>query len=133
MPPELTEVRRWLEKVDHDRRTAESALALSVPVTDTAAYHCQQAVEKLFKAFLVWHESPFEKVHDLEVLARSCSRFDPAFDALVETVAPLTMYGVRFRYPGPNDPNVDEVRDALAIVREVWDFVLVRLPIGIWP
>jgi len=133
MPPELKEIRRWLEKADHDRRTAEVAVGLTKPVTDTAAFHCQQAIEKLLKAFLTWRGFQFEQVHDLDVLARECAAFDPSFLSLVERVAPLTVYAVRFRYPGPNDPTVEEVRDALVIVGEVWDFVLERLPAEVRP
>ncbi len=54
MSPETAEVKRWLEKADHDRRAAPLALAGEPPITDVAAFHCQQAVEKLLKAYLVW-------------------------------------------------------------------------------
>ena len=133
MPPELVELRRWLEKAEHDRATAEMALTLSRPVTDTAAFHCQQAAEKLLKAYLCWREFDFEKIHDLDVLAKQCAQFDGGFAALNERVLPLTTYAVRYRYPGPNDPTVAEVRDALAVVREVSDFVLDRLPPEVGP
>lgn len=128
MPPEVSEIRRWLEKADHDISTAEVALTLSTPVTDTAGFHCQQAVEKVLKAYLVSKEFEFEKIHDLRTLTIDCARFDEAFKAWIDRLGPLTMYSVRYRYPGPNDPTVEEVRDALKTVREVWDFVSERLP-----
>ncbi|MFQ5806078.1 MAG: HEPN domain-containing protein [Phycisphaerae bacterium] len=53
MPPDVASVRSWLAKADHERRRAEAALAQTPPITDTAAFHCQQAVEKLLKAYLV--------------------------------------------------------------------------------
>jgi HEPN domain-containing protein len=130
MPPELAELRRWIQKADHDVQTAEVAVGLSRPVTDTAAFHCQQAVEKLLKAYLFWRDQDFEKIHDVRALALECALFDPAFRAQVDRVAPLTAYAVRFRYPGPNDPTADEVHAALAVVREVRAFVLERLPSG---
>jgi HEPN domain-containing protein len=128
MPPELAELRRWLEKADHDLRTAEAALALPKPVTDTAAFHCQQAVEKLLKAFLCWTEREFEKIHDLRALALECATVDDEFQSWVDRVAPLTTYAVRFRYPGPHDPTLHEVRSALAMAQAARGFVLGRLP-----
>jgi HEPN domain-containing protein len=128
MPPELAELRRWIQKADHDIQTAQVAVGLSRPVTDTAAFHCQQAVEKLLKVYLVWRDRDFEKIHDVRALALECAGFDPAFREQVDRVAPLTAYAVRFRYPGPNDPTVAEVHAALAVVREVREFVLERLP-----
>ncbi|HSW43942.1 MAG TPA: HEPN domain-containing protein [Phycisphaerae bacterium] len=52
MQPELVEVKRWIEKADHDRRMAEAGLDQTPPITDGAAFHCQQAAEKLLK--LIW-------------------------------------------------------------------------------
>src|SRR5438874_10619674 len=43
MPPDPAEARRWLEKADRDRRTAETVLAQIPPITDTGAFHAQQA------------------------------------------------------------------------------------------
>lgn len=128
MPPEFAEVRQWLEKADHDLRTAEAALALSKPVTDTAAFHCQQAVEKLLKAYLCWRGHEFERIHDLRALALECAGQDSAFEPWVQRVGPLTTYAVRFRYPGPNDPTLQEVQSARALAEEVEAFVLRHLP-----
>jgi HEPN domain-containing protein len=128
MPPETQEVRRWLEKADHDRIGAVAALERNPPLTDIAAFHCQQAVEKTLKAYLVWRELEFEKVHDLERLIDDCGRYDAAFAALKPRVAPLSVYAVRFRYPGPADPSVEEVNVAMQAVQTVWKFVNDRLP-----
>ena len=134
MQPDPAHVRSWLKKADHDIRIAEAALALEQPVTDAAGFHCQQAVEKLLKAYLVSRGRTFEKIHDLEVLTDLCAECDDAFRSLVDQVEPLTSFAVQFRYPGPDDPLVDEVSEALMIVRRVWDFVLSRLPTDArWP
>lgn len=128
MPPELADVREWLRKADHDRQAAELMSAAIPALTDTAAFHCQQAVEKLLKAYLVWREHEFEKIHDLEELASLCAQSDGEFQVLIFRIVPLTAYAVRYRYPGPNDPTVEEVGEALGIVHEVRAFVLDRLP-----
>ena len=128
MPPELEEVRRWLEKADHDRIGVEAALDRNPPITDIAAFHCQQAVEKLLKGYLVYRRQPFERTHDLVELLAMCAECDPSFDDLRARVEPLTPYAVRFRYPGPADPSLEDVQDALEVVRSVREFILSRLP-----
>ena len=133
MPPELAEVSEWLRKADHDSRMAELGLGASPAITDAAAFHCQQAVEKLLKAYLIFRQQPFEKIHDLEVLVEQCARSDATFADLVDGVEPLSPYAVRFRYPGPADPTVDEVRQALDVVANVRRFVLERLPDEVRP
>jgi HEPN domain-containing protein len=133
MSPHDSEIRRWVEKAGHDRRVAELSLAQSPPITDVAAFHTQQTVEKLLKAYLTHKSDPFEKIHDLEQLVVQCSRHDPDFGRLTEQVAPLSAYAVRFRYPGPTDPSAEQVREALVIVNEVWGFVSKRLPSDLVP
>ncbi len=128
MPPEEEEVKLWLAKADRDRRMAEAGLAQTPPITDGAAFHAQQVVEKTLKAYLVFRGHEFEKVHDLETLAGQCAEYDPTFAQLSERVAPLTAFAVRFRYPGPAEPSVDQVRQALVVAAEVWTFVVDRLP-----
>ncbi len=124
MPPDPVEIRQWLEKADHDRLAAETLLAHEPPLTDVAAFHCQQAVEKLLKAYLVYRSIPFEKTHDLRLLALLCCDQEPAFEPLRERVAGLTAYAVRFRYPGPTDPTIEQVQTAIRIVLEVRDLVM---------
>lgn len=133
MPPELAEVQVWLRKAAEDRQMAEVGLAQSPPLTSSAAFHCQQAVEKCLKAFLVFREVRFERIHDLESLIDQCAGIDPDWDALRDSVEPLTGYAVRFRYPGPPDPTVKDVQTALEVAGNVYRFVLDRLPSEVRP
>lgn len=128
MPPELAEAREWVRKAEHDRVGVEAALGHSPPLTDVAAFHCQQAVEKYLKAYLVYRGEPFEKVHDLSVLLDQCVRLHPAWEGLHDRVEPLTGFAVRFRYPGPADPTVEEVRAAVDVVEDVRRIVAHIMP-----
>ena len=40
-------VAAWLQRASHDLETAHRALHAGFPITDTAAYHCHQAVSEL--------------------------------------------------------------------------------------
>lgn len=128
MSPLAAEAREWARKALRDRRLAEVALGAVPPLTDGAAFHCQQAAEKLIKAWMTIREVAFERVHDLGALVDQCAPIDSAWEAVRDAVEPLTAYAVRFRYPGPADPTVDEVRAALAGVAAVEVFVRSRLP-----
>ncbi len=54
-PDRITQklVKEWLQKADPDIRLAEFLLTENTPFLDAAAFHCQQAVEKYLKAFLI--------------------------------------------------------------------------------
>jgi HEPN domain-containing protein len=53
MNPKFEECAEWLRKAKNDVLSARILLSHSNPVTDTACFHCQQAVEKSLKAFLI--------------------------------------------------------------------------------
>ena len=47
----------WIEKAKNDLLNADNNLASDKIPFDTVCFHCQQAAEKLLKAFLVLKES----------------------------------------------------------------------------
>lgn len=118
----------WLEKAWHDQLAAEALASQTPPLTDTAAFHCQQAGEKALKAFLTYHAVVFEKTHDIGRLCGICAGLEPAFERIRDRAHRLSDYGVRFRYPGSGNPTLEEVQEALVVVREIWDLVLEQLP-----
>ncbi|MFQ5855109.1 MAG: HEPN domain-containing protein [Anaerolineae bacterium] len=123
------EIRAWLLKALHDLQSAEWLLARPDPLCSAAGFHCQQAGEKALKAYLTWRDEPFERTHSLVALIAMCLPFDASFNALRSAATTLTPYAVALRYPG-DLPELTEVeaREALILAREVWDFVLERLP-----
>ena len=133
MQPEQAEVARWLLKARHDWSAARKVLFPDGEETDVAAFHCQQAVEKTLKAYLVSRGITFEKVHDLARLLDHCADADSQFDSLRDDVEPLTLYAIAFRYPGPADPSRQDVESALQVVAQVWAFVAQRLDRDVIP
>ena len=92
-------------------------------------FHCQQAVEKCFKAFLAWHDVAFRKTHSLEELGEQCLSIDRTLEPLVDRSVPLTEYAWKFRYPGNYDePSPGEAVEGLRLVEDVRGAVLARLP-----
>jgi len=128
-PVRVAETRAWLRKAKNDLRASENDLAASPPILDVAVFHCQQAAEKSLKGLLAWHDRPFRKTHHLEEIGEACLQIDPSLKAIVDRAVPLTEYAWRFRYPGePEDPSLDDAKEAIAIARELLEKVLDRLP-----
>ena len=129
MSPDPDEVREWLQNAKDDLFSAQILIEHAPPVLDTACFHCQQAVEKLLKAFLVWKAVYFEKVHSLPYLLDLCEVQDPGVASLRERVEALAPYAVEIRYPGNVlEVSPKEAQEALATAELVWDFVLSFLP-----
>lgn len=128
------EIRRWLLKSQHDLGSARRLMEGDEPYLDTAVYHCQQAAEKALKAFLTYHDIPFEKTHDLTELLALSAQADPALSQWREVAQELTPYAVRFRYPGDVlEPERGEAEQALQHAQTLVDFIWRLLPEEVKP
>jgi HEPN domain-containing protein len=125
-PQKVAECRAWLGRAWADLDSASILLGADRPRSDTAVFHCQQAVEKAWKAFLFWN--------DLRELGRACACVDGSLASLAEQAEDLTQFAWVFRYPGePEEPARGEAEAALILAREVYEAVLSRLPAEVRP
>jgi len=129
MSPRLDEVREWLQKAEKDLLSARILLEHDPPVLETACFHCQQAVEKALKAFLVLNAVPFEKVYSLTYLLDLCEVQEPGFTSLRDVAETLAPYAIEVRYPGENmEISQEEAQKALATTETMWSFILNLIP-----
>lgn len=95
-----------------------------------AAFHAQQAAEKLLKILLILAGAAVPKTHDLERLIRltGVAARLPADSA--DQLAALTSWVTIGRYPEPEDdiaPDAGEIAEARALLRLLEDLVRAQL------
>lgn len=131
MKPKTQEyIQLWLDKAYNDLKNAEIILASQTerPPLDTVCFHCQQAVEKLLKAFLVYRERSFPYSHNLADIVAICMQVDGTFAIIKAKAETLTPFAVEIRYPDDfYMPTEKEAREAYAIATEIQTFILARL------
>jgi HEPN domain-containing protein len=109
---------RWLSTARADLLAARDCLEGPHLLPGIAAYHCQQAAEKLVKALLIYRGVAPPRSHDIDALAHSLAPDDRQRFGLAE-LGRLTPYAIAFRYPGEDtDP---EFPDAAEIASWVID------------
>jgi HEPN domain-containing protein len=59
MNVQVDEIRKWISKGDHDLGTAKVTYLHIPEYLDTVTFHCQQAVEKYLKAYLIFQSTAF--------------------------------------------------------------------------
>jgi uncharacterized protein len=114
-------VERWLAVAQDDRRVAAACMIMEPPSYASAAFHCQQAVEKLLKGFLVLAGKRSRKTHSLAQLGGAAQASFPDIAELVAAARTWSDWVVAYRYPSVErpdsaEPTEDELRRALATI-----------------
>lgn len=115
-----TEASQWFAKADEDICMADMALEREPPLIDPAAFHCQQAGEKIIKGLLVAAAIKVPRTHDLDALAALAAPFHPNLAGIMDAIAPASVWLARTRYPdltGGEGAAKSEVADMLAAIR----------------
>jgi len=91
------DVKEWINSAREDLGVIE--LVSRVPYFALTCYHCQQAVEKLLKAYLLAHtgEQP-QKSHDLDAFLNKCAKYSADFNKFKKICADISTFST-VRYP----------------------------------
>ena len=119
-------IRSWLDKPDQDIISAQRLLEIEPVILDNACFHCQQAIEKCLKAFLIYNGRDIERTHNIIFLLSECANFDPFF----ATIDPLNInaYAVQSRYPDSNlIPTAEEAKNYYQLAIKTKSIVMEKI------
>lgn len=127
MKDKIALTKAWIAKADSDLQTMRILFENEGPL-DTACFHAQQAIEKLLKAFLAYHQRNIPKIHDLDELQRLCLSID-AIPQLEEVdLTEITDFAVEMRYDLEFWPDVAAAELAMQLAEHVRRIILNHLP-----
>ena len=114
------EAGRWLMVAAKDMRAVRLCLDADEPMFGIAAYHCQQAAEKVVKGVLVVAGVPFAKTHDKVKLGDLAASHYADFRQQFVAIGRLTIWGYAYRYPSLEDvPDPEPLPDAMDAARGI--------------
>jgi HEPN domain-containing protein len=117
-------IQEWIRKAENDLLNVENNLnSIKVP-TDTVCFHCQQVAEKYLKAYLVYKNITFPKIHNLLRLLELCKQADSSFEDLRENLLILNEYNTEVRYPVDwPEPALEEAKESYKIAKRIEQFI----------
>jgi HEPN domain-containing protein len=121
-------IQSWITKADHDLGTAKVVHLHMPEYRDTICFHCQQAIEKYIKAYLIFLETKFQPVHDLvyllDLLPPECALEEQYY----EMAEAVENFAVKVRYPdGIAEPGDVEVDAAITYAQRFRDAIVNKI------
>lgn len=120
MNAEIEIARQWVAKAKNDLLNADNNLQSERIPYDTVCFHCQQAAEKLLKAYLASVRRSPPVTHDLLLLLEQVLPLSPEAESLRDSLVLLMPYAVEIRYPDdgftPTATDATEARAAAQVV-----------------
>lgn len=119
-------IKQWFEKADHDIKNASVVVSAHPDIIDTACFHCQQAVEKYLKAFLLYNKQRIEKTHLITELQVKCAEIDVDFAQI--DFKNLEDFAIDIRYPDDTfAPTMAEAKEYLQMAEGIKKIVLQKI------
>ena len=118
------QVNDWILLADKDLYVAELVIKDDYPLTNIVAFHCQQAIEKYLKAFMIEKDIPLLKTHDLIKLNGMINEIKK-LDIDEKKLIILNEVYMDSRYPGDlglmsdGIPTKEQAREFIEYVKEI--------------
>lgn len=120
MTEEIEVSKQWIAKAKNDLLNVDNNLKAEEIPFDTVCFHCQQAAEKLLKAYLVANGNSYPASHDLILILEKILLLNVSAEVLRNDLALLMPYAVEIRYPDdwfmPTEEDAKEAREAVSHV-----------------
>ena len=120
--------RQWLAKAKNDLLNADNNLKSEEVPFDTVCFHCQQAAEKILKAYLVGNGQSYPITHDLFLILEKILPLNKDAENLRDALAILMPYAVEIRYPDDFTPTEEDAREARAAAEHILKWLANALP-----
>ncbi|MBE6935317.1 MAG: HEPN domain-containing protein [Ruminococcaceae bacterium] len=115
----------WYDKARHDLDGAR-VLVEHGGIYDLAAFHCQQAIEKALKGWLLQHTGRLHDGHSLVFLSREAKRRGAKIDRYMRDCAFVNQFYIETRYPAdiPTEVSREDAAECCQIAEDVMEALM---------
>lgn len=114
----------WLEFASQDLLTARILLEQDICLS-SAAFHCQQCIEKALKAYVLFRKRMHVDGHNLTWLCRQAVKIDPSFRQWMDESAFLNRYYIETRYPSDHSLplTTQRLQKVYSMAEDMYNFI----------
>lgn len=122
-------IKQWLLKANEDLLVIDKLTENEIIATSSLCFHCQQAVEKFLKAYLIANGFEIKRTHNIEYLLSECADIDSDFADI--NPKELSEFGVDARYPGdmfiPDEEETLEYKNLAFEIKELVEMKITKI------
>lgn len=113
----------WLDRSEEDLLAAK-ILSENEDCYNSSAFHCQQAIEKALKAFILLKSNILVDGHNLMWLCRQATKYDRGFHQWFDESADLNQCYIETRYPADilNEINEKKIKNFYRMASEMFAY-----------
>ena len=118
------QVEAWIKFAESDILTISEIIENPL-LTNVVTFHCQQAIEKYFKAFILENEKPLTKIHNLLTLYGTIKEIVD-IDLNEDLLSTINDIYLESRYPGEigllddgSMPTIEQANQFFSFAREI--------------
>lgn len=130
-PKQNTDSKRYFDWLYHANIDYKAAVLLSKDERCylSAAFHCQQSIEKALKGFLLFKKGKLFDGHNLTWLCRQAVNNDKKFAEWIDESATLNRYYIETRYPADTPLEIDHetLERLMAMTGDMLDFIAEKI------
>ncbi|MGB9840219.1 HEPN domain-containing protein [Thermovenabulum sp.] len=123
----MIDTARYKEWFDRAKKDFDAAKILYEYEGDKGiiCFHCQQAVEKYLKGYLIYKTGMLHDGHSLTKLCKKAYQFDNRFKNIIKDCAFLNQFYIETRYPAEDPLIVDEedVIESIKIAERIMELI----------
>ncbi|MDR1196195.1 MAG: HEPN domain-containing protein [Endomicrobium sp.] len=112
-------IKEWILVADKDIETIKVLMESPTFITHSIAFHCQQAIEKYFKAYLLEHGWELKRTHDLMRLYIEIEKIKD-LKINTDTLMEIDKMYIDTRYPDDfREPTKEELKKFFDLAAEI--------------
>lgn len=117
-------IKEWIYEANNDLGLAEFVIDNDGTYYDLVCFHCQQAAEKFLKAYIIYLNLYYKKIHDLKYLLNVIKRKREIPKHLFNKAEMLQEYTIDSRYPDHwHDPTYKETLQCIKAAKKFKQFI----------
>jgi HEPN domain-containing protein len=119
---------QWLDRARSNLERAKAGKLSRHILYEDLCFDCQQSVEKSLKALMVFKGISFEWTHNIGILIKTLEDNQIEITDDIKKSASLSVYAVRTRYPGEEEPvTKNDFHKALNMAELVFQWVVDKI------